>query len=66
MTARRPVLSILAAACGRGRRRYGWLGQMHRDAGAASSSRDIPPPGALLDRERDVLARGRRCASLGE
>ncbi len=34
------------------------LGQMYRDAGRGQFLRDIPPPGAPLDRERDVLAAG--------
>jgi hypothetical protein len=43
----------LAAAGERGVRR---LGQMCRDAGRGQFLGDIPPPGAPLDRERDVTA----------
>ena len=45
----------LAAA---GERGIGRLGQMRRDAGRGQLLGDIPPPGAPLDRERDVLAAG--------
>jgi hypothetical protein len=45
----------LAAA---GERGVGWLGQMRRDAGRGQLLGDIPPPGASLDRERDVIAAG--------
>jgi hypothetical protein len=43
----------LAAA---GERGIGRLGQMRRDAGRGQLLSDIPPPGAPLDREPDVLA----------
>jgi len=45
----------LAAA---GERGVGWLGQMRRDADRGQLLGDIPPPGASLDRERDVIAAG--------
>ena len=45
----------LAAA---GERGVGRLGQMRRDAGRGQLLGDIPPPGAPLDRERDVIAAG--------
>jgi hypothetical protein len=45
----------LAAAGGRG---IGRLGQMRRDAGRGQLLGDIPPPGAPLDRERDVITAG--------
>ena len=43
----------LAAA---GKRGVGRLGQMRRDAGRGQFFGDIPPPGAPLGRERDVIA----------
>ena len=45
----------LAAA---GERGVGRLGQMRRDPGRGQLLGDIPPPGAPLDRERDILAAG--------
>ena len=45
----------LAAAGERGIRR---LGQMRRDPGRGQLLCDIPPPGAPLDRERDVITAG--------
>jgi len=45
----------LAAA---GERGVGRLGQMRRDPGRGQLPGDVPPPGAPLDRERDVLAAG--------
>jgi hypothetical protein len=45
----------LAAARERG---VGWLGQMRRDAGCGQLPGDIPPPGAPLHRERDIIAAG--------
>jgi len=45
----------LAAA---GERGVGRLGQMRRDPGRGQFLDDIPPPGAPLDRERDVIAAG--------
>jgi hypothetical protein len=42
----------LAAAGGRG---VGRLGQVRRDPGRGQLLGDVPPPGAPLDRERDVL-----------
>jgi hypothetical protein len=45
----------LAAA---GERGVGRLGQVRRDAGRGQLPGDIPPPGAPLDRERDVIAAG--------
>ena len=45
----------LAAASGSGVRR---LGHMRRDPGRGQLLGDIPPPGAPLDRERDILAAG--------
>jgi hypothetical protein len=45
----------LAAA---GERGVGRLGQMRRDAGRGQLLGHIPPPGAPLDRERDVTAAG--------
>jgi hypothetical protein len=44
------------AAAGEGG--IGRLGNVRRDAGRSQLLRDIPPPGAPLDRERDVLAAG--------
>jgi NAD(P)-dependent dehydrogenase (short-subunit alcohol dehydrogenase family) len=49
-------LGVPLAAAGKGG--IGRLGQMRRDAGRGQFLRDIPPPGAPLDRERDVLAAG--------
>jgi hypothetical protein len=43
----------LAAA---GERGVGRLGQMHRDPGRGQLLRDVPPPGAPLDRERGTPA----------
>jgi hypothetical protein len=45
----------LAAA---GERGAGRLGQVRRDPGRGQFPGDVPPPGAPLDRERDVLAAG--------
>jgi hypothetical protein len=45
----------LAAA---GKRGVGRLGQVRRDAGCGQLLGDIPPPGAALGRERDVIAAG--------
>ena len=47
-------LGVPLAAAGEGG--VGRLGQMRRDAGRGQLLRDIPPPGAPLDRERDILA----------
>src|SRR5216683_2900209 len=47
-------LGVPFAAAGEGGVRR--LGQMRRDAGRGQLLGDIPPPGAPLDRERDVLA----------
>jgi hypothetical protein len=41
-----------------GERGVGRLGQMRRDAGRGQLLDHVPPPGAPLDRERDVLAAG--------
>jgi hypothetical protein len=41
-----------------GERGIGRLGQMRRDAGRGQLLGDIPPPGALLGSERDVIAAG--------
>jgi len=49
-------LGVPFAAAGKGG--VGRLGQMRRDPGRGQLIRDIPPPGAPLDRERDVLAAG--------
>jgi hypothetical protein len=45
----------LAAA---GERGIGRLGQVRRDARRGQLLGDVPPPGAPLDRDRDVLAAG--------
>jgi hypothetical protein len=45
----------LAAA---GKRGVGRLGQMRRDPSRSQLLRDIPPPGAPLDRERGILNAG--------
>jgi hypothetical protein len=45
----------LAAA---GKRGVGRLGQVRRDTGRGQLPGDIPPPGAPLDRERDVITAG--------
>src|SRR5229473_1062900 len=47
-------LGVPLAAAGEGGVRR--LGQMRRDAGRGQLLGDIPPPGAPLDRERDVIA----------
>jgi hypothetical protein len=59
MAARRPALSILAGRL-RPRAKAVSAGSARCTVtpAAASSSRDLPPPGAPLDREGDVLAVG--------
>jgi hypothetical protein len=49
-------LGVPLAAAGEGG--AGRLGQMHPDAGRGQLLGDIPPPGARLHRERDILAAG--------
>jgi hypothetical protein len=49
-------LGVPFAAAGKGG--VGRLGQMRRGAGRSQLLCDIPPPGAPLDRERDILAAG--------
>ena len=54
---RQSVLSVLACRLRpRANAVPGRLGQMRRDAGRGQLLGDIPPPGAPLGRERDVLA----------
>jgi hypothetical protein len=49
-------LGVPLAAAGEGG--VGRLGQVHRDTGRGQLLGDIPPPGASLDRERDVAPAG--------